>query len=52
MNEIMSEPAGTDNFRVWWQAQTAAPYQLEMAAKQEPNVEGRGAHEPPMLPGR
>lgn len=30
---VMSEPADTDNFRLWWRAQTAAPYQLESAPK-------------------
>jgi hypothetical protein len=26
---VMSEPADTDSFRLWWKAQTSAPYQLD-----------------------
>lgn len=33
---VMSEPPDTDNFRLWWKAQTKAPYQLNIEAKQEP----------------
>ncbi|WP_192246130.1 hypothetical protein [Mesorhizobium silamurunense] len=32
---IMSEPADTDNFRLWWRAQTSAPYRLDVAPKTE-----------------
>lgn len=32
---VMSEPADTDNFRLWWKAQTNAPYRVEMTPKAE-----------------
>lgn len=33
---VMSEPADTDNFRLWWKAQTSAPYQVDVAPKADP----------------
>lgn len=47
---VMSEPADTDNFRMWWKVQTKAPYQVEAAAAKEDHP--TGPHIPPVPPGR
>ncbi|NGO50483.1 hypothetical protein [Allomesorhizobium camelthorni] len=38
---IMSEPADTDDFRLWWKAQTNAPYQPDTIKQSD----GRAASE-------
>ena len=32
---VMSEPADTDNFRLWWKHQTSAPYKVDVVSKTE-----------------
>jgi len=32
---VMSEPPDTDNFKLWWKAQTSATYELNPASKSE-----------------